>query len=71
MERSGLSTVWRELSQVCGWKEGSFISLITFVEHDNGPRNLVLSETGLVDRHLSDELLRKGISVVSSADPLQ
>jgi len=38
MEKSELSSEWRGIIS----STGRFISLITFVEHDNGQRNLAL-----------------------------
>jgi hypothetical protein len=38
MEKSELSSEWGEIIS----SSGRFISLITFVEHDNGQRNLAL-----------------------------
>lgn len=75
MEKSELSSEWRGIIS----STGRFISLITFVEHDNGQRNLALKWNRVGRERPPLKLLRKGPcispSVISrttaeTADPL-
>lgn len=75
IENSELSSEWRGIIS----STVRFISLITFVEHDNGQRNLALKWNWVGREHPPLKLLRKGPCIspsvisrttVETADPL-